>query len=191
MERVLLLNATYEPLRVISWKRAIALLTLGKVEVLERYEREVRSVTFAIRLPAVVRLLQMVRFRDHSIRFSRQNIYIRDRYQCQYCGRTLGADQLTYDHVVPKASGGITAWENIVTCCLPCNKKKGGRTPQQARMHLVRRPRKPNWHPMLTITLHIKKTPESWRDYLFWYSGSDRYGGERFEVNQDLVSAHW
>jgi len=134
MERVLLLNATYEPLRVISWKRAITLLTLDKVEVLETYDRVVRSVTLAIRLPAVVRLIHLVRFRKHTIRFSRENIYIRDKYQCQYCAESKHASDLTYDHVIPKSRGGKTAWENIVTCCLPCNKKKGGRTPKQARM---------------------------------------------------------
>ena len=100
MERVLLLNATYEPLRVISWKRAITLLTLDKVEVLETYDHEVRSVTLAIRLPAVVRLLNLVRFRKHTIRFSRENIYIRDRYKCQYCGGRKDACDLTYDHVI-------------------------------------------------------------------------------------------
>ncbi|MFP3870678.1 MAG: HNH endonuclease [Syntrophobacteria bacterium] len=175
METVLLLNATYEPLRVISWKRAITLLTRGKVEVLETYEREVRSVTLAIRLPSVIRLLHLVRFREHSVRFSRQNIYIRDKYQCQYCGKTLNPCELTYDHVVPKSLGGKTAWENIVTCCLLCNKKKGGRTPEQAKMCLVRRPKRPTVHPMLMITLRTRKTPESWRDYLFWHSASESW----------------
>lgn len=170
MERVLLLNASYEPLRVISWKRAICLLTLEKVEVLESYDRTVRSVTIAFRLPAVVRLLHLVRLRNHTIRFSRQNIYLRDKYQCQYCGRKMDGCALTYDHVVPRSMGGKTAWENIVTCCLPCNKKKGGRTPKQAKMHLIRRAKRPSWHPMLLITLRLGNTPESWRDYLFWHS---------------------
>jgi 5-methylcytosine-specific restriction endonuclease McrA len=76
---------------------------------------------------------------------------------------------LTYDHVTPKSMGGRTAWENIVTCCLPCNKKKGGRTPRQARMHLIRKAKRPSWHPMLMITLRIAQTPDSWRDYLFWH----------------------
>ena len=169
MESVLLLNATYEPLRVISWKRAITLVTLDKVEVLETYERKVRSVTLAIRLPAVVRLLHLVRFRNHTIRFSRQNIYTRDKFQCQYCGRRMDSCDLTYDHVIPKSMGGRTAWENIVTCCLPCNKKKGGRTPTQARMHLIRRAKRPSCHPMLMITLRVAQTPDSWRDYLFWH----------------------
>ena len=170
MERVLLLNATYEPLRVITWKRAVTLLILGKVEVLETYEREVRSVTLAIRLPAVVRLVHLVRFRKHTIRFSRENIYIRDKYKCQYCGSRMDARDLTYDHVIPKAMGGKTAWENIVTCCLPCNKKKGGRTPAQARMRLIGEAKRPSWHPMLMITLRIGNTPDLWRNYLFYHT---------------------
>ena len=170
MERVLLLNATYEPLRVISWKRAITLLTLDKVEVLETYDRVVRSVTLAIRLPAVVRLIHIVRFRKHTIRFSRENIYIRDKYQCQYCASSMNASDLTYDHVIPKSRGGKTAWENIVTCCLPCNKKKGGRTPGQAKMSLISKAKRPSWHPMLMITRRIGNTPESWRAYLFYHS---------------------
>jgi len=170
MERVLLLNATYEPLRVISWKRAITLLTVGKVEVLEAYDREVRSVSFAIQLPAVVRLLHLVRFRKHTIRFSRENIYIRDKYQCQYCGKPMPGCDLTYDHVIPKSMGGKTAWENIVTCCLPCNKQKGGRTPSQAKMRLIRQAKRPSWHPILMITLRISNTPDLWRNYLFYHS---------------------
>jgi len=170
MDRVLLLNATYEPLRVISWKRAITLLTLDKVEVLETYDRVVRSVTLAIRLPAVVRLIHLVRFRKHTIRFSRENIYIRDKYQCQYCASSMNASDLTYDHVIPKSMGGKTAWENIVTCCLPCNKKKGGRTPRQARMSLISKAKRPSLHPMLMITRRIGNTPESWRAYLFYHA---------------------
>ena len=170
MERVLLLNATYEPLRVITWKRAVTLLTLGKVEVLETYEREVRSVTLVIQLPAVVRLVHLVRFRKHTIRFSRENIYIRDQYKCQYCGSRMDACDLTYDHVIPKSMGGKTAWENIVTCCLPCNKKKGGRTPAQARMRLIGEVKRPSWHPMLMITLRIGNTPDLWRNYLFYHT---------------------
>jgi 5-methylcytosine-specific restriction endonuclease McrA len=98
MERVLLLNITYEPLKIIDWKRAITLLCLGKVEVIEEYNREIRSVSFTIKLPAVVRLLQLVKRPKSPVRFSRQNIYARDRYQCQYCGGKFPSEELTYDH---------------------------------------------------------------------------------------------
>ncbi len=168
MEQVLLLNITYEPLRIINWRRAITLLTLGKVEVLEQYDREVHSVSFSIRLPAVIRLLRFVKKPKFSVKFSRQNIYIRDNYCCQYCGRELHPDKLTWDHVIPKARGGKTEWENIVTCCMECNRKKGGKMPSEASMRLIGKPCIPEWLPTLKITLGLRVMPKSWRDYLYW-----------------------
>ena len=168
MEKTLLLNITYEPLRVISWQKAITLLTLGKVEVVEEYDQEIRSVSFSIKLPAVVRLLRMVKWREESVKFSRQNIYTRDRGLCQYCGRELSRQEVTYDHVVPKSQGGATTWENVVTSCVECNSHKGGHTPEQAGMKLRQRPQRPKWNMSLRITIGLKKTPKSWRDYLYW-----------------------
>ncbi|MEW6666972.1 MAG: HNH endonuclease [Thermodesulfobacteriota bacterium] len=168
MEHVLLLNITYEPLKIINWKKAVTLLCLGKVEVIEESDHTVRSVSFTIKLPSVVRLLRMVRRPRGAIRFSRQNIYARDRYQCQYCGDRFSTEDLTYDHVLPKSRGGRTRWENIVTCCVECNRKKGGRTPGEAGMRLIRTPARPDWVPALRITIGFHKIPERWRDYLYW-----------------------
>ncbi|MEJ2586975.1 MAG: HNH endonuclease, partial [Deltaproteobacteria bacterium] len=103
MEQVLLLNITYEPLRIINWKKAITLLMLGKVEVLEEYGTEVHSVSFTLKLPSVVRLLMMAKRPRTSVKFSRQNIYARDKYCCQYCGRKFPVEDLSYDHVIPKS----------------------------------------------------------------------------------------
>lgn len=168
MEQVLLLNLSYEPLKVINWKKAITLLCLGKVEVIEEYGRDIRSVSMTIRLPSVVRLLRMVKRPKRPVRFSRQNIYARDRYRCQYCGVRFPTEELTYDHVLPRSRGGRTEWENIVTCCVACNRKKGGKTPEEARMHLIRKPFRPTWVPALRITIGIKEVPNTWRDYLYW-----------------------
>lgn len=168
MESVLLLNISYEPLKIINWKKAITLLFLGKVEVIEEYGREIHSVSFTIKLPSVVRLLQMVKRPKSPVKFSRQNIYSRDRYQCQYCGAKHSSEELTYDHVIPKSRGGKTRWENIVTCCVECNRKKGGRTPDEASMALIREPARPTWVPAIRITIGFHKVPESWRDYLYW-----------------------
>jgi 5-methylcytosine-specific restriction endonuclease McrA len=168
MEQVLLLNITYEPLRIINWRKAIIMLTLGKVEVLEQYNREIHSVSFSVRLPSVVRLLRFVKKPKTPVKFSRQNIYIRDNYKCQYCGRKLPPDKLTWDHVIPKARGGKTEWENIVTCCIECNRRKGGKVLSETWMKLVRKPRTPDWLPALKITLTLKVMPQSWRDYLYW-----------------------
>jgi 5-methylcytosine-specific restriction endonuclease McrA len=170
MERTLLLNATFEPLKIISWQRAITLLTQGKVEVIDSYDRDIRGVSLTFRLPSILRLLKLVKIRRASreVRFSRANIYQRDKYYCQYCGVKYPAEDLTFDHVIPQVQGGTATWENIVTACLSCNNRKGGRTPREANMRLIRPPLKPKWMPVVTLTLGIKNAPLSWRDYLYW-----------------------
>jgi 5-methylcytosine-specific restriction endonuclease McrA len=166
MENVLLLNASYEPLRVINWRRALTLLFAGKVEVLEEYGREVHSVSLTIRLPAVVRLHSLIRVRARGVKFSRQHIYARDKYECQYCGSRLPPGELTYDHVIPRSRGGQTDWTNIVTCCIACNRRKGGKPLEQSGMLLLRPPKKPTWSPYVSLTLGVRNPPESWRNYL-------------------------
>ena len=168
MEQVLLLNLTYEPLRIISWQRAVRLLTLGKVEVIEETDQVIRSVSFVIRLPSVVRLLRLIRPKRPEVKFSRQNIYLRDNFRCQYCGARVSSSELNLDHVIPRSLGGQTTWENIVTCCIPCNVRKGGRTPESARMRLISKPARPARLPGLAITVSLQHSPESWRDYLYW-----------------------
>jgi len=171
MEQTLLLNASYEPLKVVDWRKAVTLWCQGKVEIISVYDREIRAVTFTFKLPAVIRLLRLVRMkrRFDYVPFSRANIYARDHYACQYCGKAHAIGELTFDHVVPVAQGGRKDWENIVTCCISCNRRKGGRTPAEARMHLVRPPHRPARSPVLRITVGLRNTPESWRDYLYWH----------------------
>ncbi len=168
MELTLLLNTTYEPLRVISWKRAITLLYQGKVEVLEEYEREVRGVSISFRLPSVLRLLVKIKPHQQVVKFSRQNIFARDKHKCQYCSQKFKAEHLTFDHVIPLARKGKTTWTNIVTACIRCNSKKSGHTLQEARMKLIKEPVKPNWSPLFTFTIGFRTAPASWRDYLYW-----------------------
>jgi 5-methylcytosine-specific restriction endonuclease McrA len=170
MEQTLLLNATYEPLKVVHWQKAVTLWCQGKVEVISVYDREVRSVSFSFKLPSVIRLLRYIRIRRavDYVPFSRANIYARDRHTCQYCGQVLPSGDLTFDHVVPVMQGGRKDWENIVTCCISCNRRKGGRTPQQAGMHLIRMPRRPEKSPALRLTIGVRNTPDHWRDYLYW-----------------------
>ena len=168
MEKTLLLNVTYEPLRVISWKKAIILFSLEKVEVIEAYDRMIHSVSLTMQLPSVVRLRQLVKWRRLPVKFSRENIYVRDHGACQYCGSHLKLHDVTYDHVVPKSQGGGTSWENVVICCVDCNRKKGGRTPKQAHMKLLTHPKEPSWNPTSRILMGLKHPPESWQDYLYW-----------------------
>jgi 5-methylcytosine-specific restriction endonuclease McrA len=162
----LLLNVTYEPLRTISWERAIILMLLNKVEVVETYAQQVRSVRFSYLVPAVVRLVKYARQPRHDVRFTRQNIYLRDQYQCQYCGKKLQSEQLTYDHVIPRSRGGKTNWQNIVTCCHPCNKRKGGKTPEQAGLKLLRPPARPQNHVFFLLGAHSAQIPHCWLIYL-------------------------
>jgi len=171
MEMTLLLNSTYEPMRVISWKKAILLLVQDKVEVLQVHDREIRSVSISFKLPSVLRLLSFVHIKasQRVVKFSRSNIFTRDEHSCQYCGQHFKSSALTFDHVIPIAKGGKKTWTNIVTACLPCNNRKSGRTPKEANMRLIKKPLKPRWHPTLTITIGLKKTPKNWRDYLYWH----------------------
>ena len=140
------------------------------LEVIDSYDRDIRGVSLTFRLPSILRLLKLVKIRRASreVRFSRANIYQRDKYVCQYCGVKYPAEDLTFDHVIPQVQGGMATWENIVTACLSCNNRKGGRTPREASMRLIRPPAKPRWMPVVTLTLGIKNAPLSWRDYLYW-----------------------
>lgn len=170
VEQTLLLNATYEPLKVVDWRKAMTLLCQGKVEVVSEYDREIRSVSVTFRLPSVIRLLRCITIarRMDDVPFSRANIYARDEHRCQYCGREFPVGELTFDHVVPVSQGGRKDWENIVTACIPCNRRKGGRTPAQAGMQVIRQPCRPRRSPVVRITFGLRDAPASWRDYLYW-----------------------
>ena len=170
MEQTLLLNATYEPLKVVHWQKAVTLWCQGKVEIVAVHDREVRAVSFSFKLPSVIRLLRYVRIKKRFdyVPFSRANIYARDGYTCQYCAQSLPTTELTFDHVVPVSQGGRKDWENIVTCCVSCNRRKGGRTPAEAGMRLVRAPRRPDSAPAIRIRIGLRNAPDSWRDYLYW-----------------------
>lgn len=171
MEPVLLLNASFEPLRVIHWQRALTLVFAGKVEIVEEYAREIHSIRLTMRLPAVVRLLTLIRVHGTGVKFARQNIYARDNYACQYCGKQPPVSELTYDHVIPRIHGGLTDWTNIVTCCISCNRRKGGKSLEQSGMQLRRLPKKPAWQPYVTMAMGLRNPPESWRGYLSWHAG--------------------
>ena len=170
MEQTLLLNATYEPLKVVDWRKAITMLCQGKVEVVSEYDREVRSVSVTFKLPSVIRLLRYitVKRRIDYVPFSRANIYARDDHRCQYCGIEHPVGDLTFDHVLPVSQGGKKNWETIVTSCISCNRRKGGRTPAQADMRVIRQPSRPSRSPVVRLTFGLRDAPESWRDYFYW-----------------------
>lgn len=163
----LVLSPEYEPLQQVDWKGAVKLCLFGNIEVLVDSDRVVRSVSIEVRLPLIVRLLTYGgRRRRQTIRFSKDNVYTRDKGRCQYCSVKMTRKQATLDHVVPRAQGGKTNWTNVVLACTPCNQAKGDRTPEEAGMPLRTEPVKPKWLPQ-TVRLGIKRSeaPDSWGPY--------------------------
>jgi 5-methylcytosine-specific restriction endonuclease McrA len=167
MERTLLLNTTFEPLSVVSWKKALHLVFVGKVEVLKEYDKEIRGVSKSVRQPSVIRLLRLVRNNYNHVKFSRRNIFLRDNFTCQYCGKVFDVKHLTCDHIIPKSRGGVTEWTNIVTSCTRCNVRKGDKLPDEADMFPRKRPSRPNGFSMLMLHVGMKILPEYWKDYVF------------------------
>ena len=167
-ERTLVLDQSYQPLKIVHWTRAIAMWFQDKVEIISEYDGFVRSTSVVIKIPAVVRLLSAIRRHKKPVKFSRVNIYARDGYCCMYCGKKFPMGVLTYDHVVPRSQGGKTTWENIATACQKCNAKKAGRTPEQAGMKLIKTPKQPVATPAAVIQVSKESAPDAWRDFLYW-----------------------
>lgn len=166
---VLVLDVGMRPLRVEPWQRAVCDLFLGKVEVVEwkfhSKDRSIKSASGPWPLPSVVRVISHFKRERIRVKFSRLNIYTRDRFTCQFCGQVFPSEDLTFDHVVPRSRGGKTTWENIVTACVACNKAKADRTPTEAKMHLIRPPRKPAFLPAMTVKMDTRHLPEEWKPY--------------------------
>lgn len=166
MTSVLVLNATYEPLSVVSIKRAVVLLLKEKAELLEAAETTLRARGLAMPVPLVIRMVYYVRIpRAMALPLSRRSIMARDQYTCQYCGATPLRAELTLDHVLPRSRGGRTEWENVVVACRVCNQKKGSRTPREAQMSLARPPRRPRYVALALLGENHQR--EAWSKYLF------------------------
>ena len=163
---VLLLNSSYEPLKVISWQKAVTLFFTGKVEVVSEYTHPIRSVSIVVQAPSVVRLLRYARIGRRTPPLSRTNVLARDNFQCQYCLKHMNAKEATMDHVIPRSQGGKTTWNNIVAACGYCNRKKGGDTPDEAKMKLLKKPVQPDWLPVINMRFQ-GQVPTAWVDYLF------------------------
>lgn len=162
---VLLLNSDYEPLNVCNLRRAMALILLGKADVVENDEQTLHTTRGHLPAPSIVKMRYHVRRPLPQLRLSRHSVLARDRYTCQYCG-VVGKD-LTIDHVIPRWMGGPQSWDNLVACCRRCNLKKGDKTPAQARMHLARAPRRPHFIPYISLPDYLKaRSRETWSDYL-------------------------
>ena len=162
--RVLVLNASYEPINVCTVRRAAVLILKERAEILEHAEHALHAETFTLPRPAVIRLTSYVRIpRDaHSRRITRRAVFARDRWTCQYCGSVRNT--LTVDHVIPRSKGGGSSWENIVASCAPCNRRKGDRLPTQVDMHPRQHPRAPS--PTIFVHVATPTIPPAWEQYL-------------------------
>lgn len=153
MTRILVLNAGYEPLQLVSWQRGLCLVLANKAEVVEKSRAVARSVSCTVELPSVVRLVRYVHniSKMGMVRCSRKNILLRDRFQCQYCGIRCKPAHATVDHIVPRVMGGKTTWTNAVAACHNCNRRKGSRSLDMSGLKLLRAPRRPTWNDLFVV----------------------------------------
>ena len=168
--KVLALSSNYEPLGTVSWEKAVSLVFSDKVMTLSEYENEIRSPTFSMKVPSVIVYKNSRWNRVNSVRFSRRNVWLRDEGRCQYCTKKVTFKSFTLDHVKPKASGGLTNWDNVVVSCYDCNQKKGDKTLKDCGYKLMKPVVKPHSLPFVNETdAHYNENNmhDSWR---FWLS---------------------
>ena len=172
----LVLNAdfrplSYFPLSLWSWQDAVKAIFMDRVNVISEYDRVVRSPSFEFRLPSVIALKSYAPPARRPA-FTRFNVFLRDRFACQYCGHGFATHNLTFDHVVPRSRGGQTEWLNVVSACSGCNLHKANRTPLEAGMPLIRSPFRPTSYQLRNMGRGLPQNwlHESWRDYLYWDS---------------------
>jgi 5-methylcytosine-specific restriction endonuclease McrA len=162
---VLVLNASYEPLNIVSVKRAIVLLLKEKAELIEAARAQVHAQRTVLDWPLVIRLVTFVPLpRRLPLPLSRRTVLARDMYTCQYCGGQPGRTELTVDHIVPRSRGGLTTWDNVAAACGPCNRRKGNRTPEEAGMKLLTVPARPRF--VAVVLLGESHAHEVWQKYL-------------------------
>lgn len=164
MKPTLLLNASYEAIRIIAARRALTLITKGRAVVILATDRQIYPGVYA---PSVIRLVTYKRIPIQMQMMSRKNLYLRDGYRCMYCGDKFAGDELTLDHVIPKAQGGKNLWHNLVACCQTCNRTKNDRTPEEAGMPLIRRPLPITVHTSRFVLRSLGSEVKAWEKYLY------------------------
>jgi 5-methylcytosine-specific restriction endonuclease McrA len=162
---VLVLNASYEPVNITRARRAVVLLVKGAAVIEEAHDRLVHA---GIKLPCVIRLRQYRRLPGRVQALKRRNILMRDGNTCQYCGQKFTSGELELEHVIPRSRGGKSTWENLVAACRDCNKRKADRTPDEAGMKLLRRPRAVTIHTSRAFLRLMGSGEEKWRKYLYF-----------------------
>ncbi|MGI6368235.1 MAG: HNH endonuclease [Anaerolineae bacterium] len=166
MTAVLVLNATYEPISIVSQRRAVVLLLKNKAEIVEAAKERLRAARLSLPVPLVIRLVYYVRVPHRSVTpLTRRAVYLRDEGTCQYCGQPLARHEMTVDHVLPRIRGGVTDWENVVCACQRCNTRKGSRTPEEAGMPLRRSPYRPRYSSVVLAS--YVQIHDSWSPYIY------------------------
>jgi 5-methylcytosine-specific restriction endonuclease McrA len=160
---VLVLNQNYEPLNISRVRRAVVLLLRDKAEVVENGRGNLHSVCDLFDVPSVIRLVYFIRRPRRQRKLTKLEVFNRDQYVCQYCGKE--SKELTLDHVIPRRRGGEHSWQNVVSACVPCNRRKAGRTPTEARMPLLRQPRAPG-NDGFYVPYHYLRVHTEWQKYL-------------------------
>ena len=165
---VLVLNQSYEPLAVCRARRAVVLIFQGKAEMLENGVGYIHSISETFPLPSVIRVAKMIKRPRRVRKMTRFEIFNRDKFTCQYCGQRTR--QLTLDHVIPRYRSGDHSWENVVSACVACNRRKAGRTPKEAGMKLIRLPSPPSGSPFYIVPFHYIEKRDEWHKYLPQYA---------------------
>lgn len=167
--RVLVLSSSYQAINICNVKRAVIMLLAGTAQCIEQDTSTcLRSPSFSMPVPEVIRIRRMVHIPYKEVTFCRKNVLLRDNRQCQYCGEVFAEEALTLDHVLPLSRGGRDWWTNVVTACRSCNNRKGNFTPDEANMSLLAPPRSPNSATFLHIARHYGRHREVWKKYLFY-----------------------
>jgi 5-methylcytosine-specific restriction endonuclease McrA len=169
---VLVLNQNYEPLNVCNVRRAFVLVDRGKAEIIENGRGYLHSPSSLFEIPSVIRLIYLIRRPRPQGRLTRRELFLRDRFACQYCGKQ--SKEITLDHVVPRHRGGSHDWENVVAACKSCNHRKAGRTPAEAHMRLERQPFRPGYSFFHTFYPYLKQQ-EEWRKFIPGWEGDDGF----------------
>ena len=187
-QHVLVLNRLWQAVNICTVRRALTLIFEGQAQAVLSDEdgsfqtfnfsqwrdlseqaphpESIFTVSFRIRIPRVILLVMFDRLPKKEVKFTRHNIFERDHNTCQYCGKVFDRKDLNLDHVIPRDRGGPTTWENIVCSCIPCNTRKSNRTPQEAGMHLVRKPKRPKWRPFVQVSIGLNNPHDSWKRFL-------------------------
>lgn len=165
--QTLVLNASYEVMKIVNWKKAVTWYFLDKVDIIEEYSDNIRTPSIEMKVPAVVKYKKLIKPKYRSLKFSRTNVYARDNFMCQYCTRNCIKSKITLDHVIPRSRGGPSSWLNCVACCVECNVKKADKTPKEAGMRLLQEPRQPNQMEAFALSVRVKAVtiPDVWRNY--------------------------